>query len=75
MVQRQPRGQVRRCCGCQAPGIALSPGRRELWKEIMPADPAGVYRFAGAAISPDGRAYAYSYIQQLADLHVVEGLR
>ena len=50
-------------------------GRRELWKEIMPADPAGVYRFAGAAISPDGRAYAYSYIQQLADLHVVEGLR
>jgi predicted Ser/Thr protein kinase len=50
-------------------------GRRELWKEITPPDPAGVYRIAGVTISPDGRAFAYSYIQQFADLHLVEGLK
>jgi hypothetical protein len=52
-------------------------GRRGLWKEIMPADPAGVYRFGGggAVVSPDGRAYAYSFLQQLSELHLVEGLK
>jgi len=50
-------------------------GRRELWKEIMPSDPAGVRGITSASITPDGRSYAYSYLQMLSELHLVEGLR
>ncbi len=50
-------------------------GRRELWKEIMPSDPAGVPGITSLSITPDGRSYAYSYLQRLSELHVVEGLK
>jgi hypothetical protein len=30
---------------------------------------------AGAALTPDGRYYAYSYLRVLSDLFLVEGLR
>jgi Tol biopolymer transport system component len=50
-------------------------GGRELWKEIMPPDPAGVSGITSLVITPDGRPYAYSYTQRLSELHLVEGLR
>jgi eukaryotic-like serine/threonine-protein kinase len=50
-------------------------GRRELWKSLRPADPAGVLSVTKAAVTPDGRAYAYSYRRVLSDLYLVEGLR
>jgi hypothetical protein len=50
-------------------------GRRELWKEIMPSDPAGVPGITSLSITPDGRSYAYSYLQLLSELHLVEGLK
>lgn len=49
-------------------------GRRELWRSLKPADPAGVRRLT-ALVSADGRAYAYSYMRSLSDLYLVEGLR
>lgn len=49
-------------------------GRRELWRSLKPADPAGVRRLA-ALVSADGRAYAYSYFRSLSDLYLVDGLR
>ncbi|HLN58678.1 MAG TPA: protein kinase, partial [Thermoanaerobaculia bacterium] len=41
--------------------IEIETGRRELWKELMPADPAGVVNVNNSriAISRDGRSYAY----------------
>jgi eukaryotic-like serine/threonine-protein kinase len=50
-------------------------GRKELWKELVPADSAGVTQLAIVLPSSDGRSYAYSYARQLSDLYVVGGLR
>ena len=52
-----------------------STGRRELLKEIMPADLAGVFGFNRIFMTPDGKGYAYSVSRVLSDLYVVEGLK
>jgi Tol biopolymer transport system component len=55
--------------------IERATGRRELWKELMPSDPAGVLAIFGAQASADGRSYAYTYARDLSDLFLVEGVR
>jgi hypothetical protein len=55
--------------------IDLETGRRELWKDLLPADPAGVERISNVLVTPDGKGYAYCYARLLSDLFVVEGLR
>jgi Tol biopolymer transport system component len=58
--------------------IEIETGRRELWKELMPADPAGVIHVNNTriAISRDGRSYAYSYIRIVeSDFYLLEGVR
>jgi eukaryotic-like serine/threonine-protein kinase len=55
--------------------IDLASGRGELWKEISPADPAGVQSLASIKFSADGKAYAYSTLRVLSDLYVVDGLK
>ncbi len=50
-------------------------GKVELWKEFMPADKAGVYSVGPFAIAPGGKWYAYSYVRDLSDLYMVEGLK
>jgi eukaryotic-like serine/threonine-protein kinase len=46
-----------------------------LWRALMPGDSAGVTSIGSLRITPDGNAYAYSYLRSLADLYVVEGLK
>ena len=55
--------------------ITLATGAREPWKELLPADPAGVYKISPLLITPDGGGYAYTARRTLNDLYVVEGLR
>ncbi len=57
--------------------LELATGRRELWRKLLPADPAGVLGIGGGfAISRDGLSYTYSYSRVLiSDLFVVEGVR
>ncbi len=55
--------------------IELSTGKRKLWKELVPADAAGIDTIRGLTITPDARAYVYGYIRTLSDLYVVEGLK
>ena len=55
--------------------LDLATGGRELWKELFPADSAGVDEIYRVCITPDGRAYAYSYRRVLSELYVVEGLK
>jgi len=50
-------------------------GRKEIWKQLTPADPAGITDVGSLAVAPDGKSYAYSYNRSLADLYVVEGLK
>jgi eukaryotic-like serine/threonine-protein kinase len=55
--------------------VDVASGRRTLWRELTPPDPAGVSAIGPIAISADGRAYVYSYRRKLDQLFVVEGLR
>jgi Tol biopolymer transport system component len=55
--------------------IDLATGRRELFKEIVPADPAGVQSIPGIRFSADGKSYAYTLVRFLSDLYVVDGLK
>jgi hypothetical protein len=58
--------------------IEIETGRRELWRELMPADPSGVVHVIPSkiAISRDGKSYAYTYIRAVAsDLCLVDGVR
>jgi len=65
-----------------APGLPLQvdrldvrTGRREPWRQIAIDDPAGIDGAATFIVTPDQRAYAYSYGRILCTLQLVEGLR
>jgi Tol biopolymer transport system component len=49
--------------------------RLDLWKEVMPADAAGLAGASRFVVNPDGRYYAYSYLRVLSYLQLVEGLK
>ena len=55
--------------------VDLVTGRKELVREIRPADPAGVSSIRDVLITPDGRTCVYSYTQILSDLYLAEGIR
>ncbi|HET8922196.1 MAG TPA: protein kinase [Candidatus Acidoferrum sp.] len=55
--------------------LELATGKRVLWKQFMPADPAGVATLGPILITPDGRSYVYGFQRTLADLYLVEGLK
>jgi hypothetical protein len=51
----------------------LTTGQRAFWKEMQPSRPVDeVYNLA---VTPDGRACAYNFVQAVSDLYLVEGLR
>ena len=50
-------------------------GERRPWRDLVPADRAGVYVANIFDITPDARWYAYSYVRDLSDLYLVDGLR
>jgi DNA-binding winged helix-turn-helix (wHTH) protein len=55
--------------------VFLPSGRVEPWREIAPADRSGVVGVNHVAVTPDGRAYAYSFSRLLSDLYVLTGLK
>jgi WD40 repeat protein len=55
--------------------LNLASGRKQLWKELMPPDAAGVYFIRPPLFSSDGNAYAYSYARLLSDLFMVDGIK
>jgi Tol biopolymer transport system component len=55
--------------------LDLATGRREVVKELTPADPAGVVEISGGAVTPDGKTYVYGDRRILSDLYVVDGVR
>jgi Tol biopolymer transport system component len=58
--------------------VDASTGRRTLWKEIRPPS-TGMAGFApergGVRITPDGKAWVYSYWRLFHELYLVDGLR
>ena len=57
--------------------LDVDSGKRTLWKELSPPDPAGHYGNViwGFEMTPDGKAYAYHYTRLLSNLFLVSGLR
>jgi hypothetical protein len=55
--------------------LDIASGKKELWRELMPSDSAGVIDIASVCPSPDGGSYAYSYARILSDLFLVEGVK
>ncbi len=53
----------------------IGSGKKDLWKELSPADPAGLNTISRFVTTPDGKAYAYSYLRVLSYLQLVEGLK
>ncbi len=53
--------------------LDLNSGQRTPWKEILPARP--VDQVLNLCITPDGRAYAYNFVQTTSDLYLVQGLK
>jgi serine/threonine protein kinase len=55
--------------------LDVATGRREIWKELMPGDPAGITLLAPSDISEDGKTVLFIYGRSLADLYLAEGLK
>jgi len=55
--------------------LDVSTGRRELWKELLPPDPAGISIVYTVEMTPDAKSYAYTYLRDLSDLYLIEGLK
>ncbi len=60
-----------------APLVRIDPatGTKTVVRELAPADAAGLIGVFPVALSPDAKAYAYSYRRTLSELYVVEGLK
>jgi eukaryotic-like serine/threonine-protein kinase len=55
--------------------LEVAGGKRTLWKQLMPPDPAGIEYVGPVLPTPDGKAYVYGYRRLLSDLYLVEGLK
>ncbi len=53
----------------------LATGRREFFKEIIPADRAGIFTPPTIRLTPDGKEYIYSVRRYLMDLFLADGLK
>ena len=50
--------------------VDLNSGKREVWKQIRPADPAGILSLRSFFVTPSGSAYGYSAARGLSSLYV-----
>jgi dipeptidyl aminopeptidase/acylaminoacyl peptidase len=50
-------------------------GRKQIWKEFLPAEPIGSGAIVNIVPAPDGRSWAYTYNRYFSDLFLVEGLK
>jgi hypothetical protein len=55
--------------------IDLTTGKRQLWREIMPSDPAGIIPLNWVLLTADGHTCVYNSIRLLSHLYLVDGLR
>jgi hypothetical protein len=47
----------------------------EVQKELRPREPTGTLQMQPVDVTPDRRQYVYSYLRDLSELFLVEGLR
>jgi dipeptidyl aminopeptidase/acylaminoacyl peptidase len=54
--------------------LDLESGKRSTWRALKPPDPTGIIFVGPPVVAEDGSRYAYSFLKQMSDLFVVEGL-
>ncbi len=55
--------------------VEVQSGKRTLWKELMPSDPAGVENIGPILMTADAQTCVFGYHRMLADLYLVEGMK
>src|SRR6267143_1775708 len=50
--------------------VDLASGKRQVWKQIRPADPAGILALRGFFVTPSGNAYSYAVSRAPSSLYV-----
>jgi hypothetical protein len=55
--------------------VNVATGERKFWKQLVPADSAGIDTIRGIELAVDGKSYVYGYIRTLSDLYLVEDLK
>jgi hypothetical protein len=55
--------------------IDLRSGGRTIVRKLLPPDPSGVTSVLRVVMTPDARAYAYTYVRAISSLYLVEGVR
>ena len=55
--------------------LTLKTGKSEVWKDLTPADPAGIALIGRFSMTPDAQGYVYSYERDQSDLYLGEGLQ
>jgi eukaryotic-like serine/threonine-protein kinase len=55
--------------------VDVTTGRRQPWRTVAPADPAGVRSLRPIVLSADGKSLIYACNRVLSDLYIVEGLK
>jgi eukaryotic-like serine/threonine-protein kinase len=55
--------------------LELATGHKNLWRRLMPSDPAGVNIIFPILLTPDGKSHVYGYRRILSNLYLVEGLK
>lgn len=55
--------------------INLTTGHRELWKELMHPDPAGLLYIHEPSLTPDARGYGYTYFRALSQAYLIENVK
>jgi len=54
--------------------LDVATGKKTLWKQLLPTDPAGVASIGPLLVTPNGQTYVYGFVRTLADLYLAEGL-
>ncbi len=56
--------------------LDLANGKKQRWKDLVPADRAGVVRIDSVVVTPDGKSVAYNVARVLtSDLYLASGLK
>jgi eukaryotic-like serine/threonine-protein kinase len=55
--------------------LELATGRQRLVRTLAIQDPAGAAALGHVHLTPDGKSYAYSFVRNLSELYLVEGLK
>ena len=55
--------------------VDIGTGKEKLARELMPADPTGVFYIPTVQLTPDAKSYVYSYKRVLSELYIVDGLK